>query len=142
MAKYMKWLLPILFIAYYTSIASFMHVHIEHGVTIVHSHPFSKASGVPSHRHASLSEIQLFHILTTISAEDGAVHSLQLDFYTQQIARGHCELGSHHSSTVPERKKIIGGFELLPTALHILHLFAFANAFSKLRLSKAKTRKI
>lgn len=86
MAKYMKWLLPILFIAYYTSIASFMHVHIEHGVTIVHSHPFSKASGGPSHHHASLSEIQLFHILTTISAEDGAVHSLQLDFYTQQIA--------------------------------------------------------
>lgn len=87
MAKYMKWLLPILFIAYYTSIASFMHVHIEHGVTIVHSHPFSKASGGASHQHASLSEIQLFHLLTSISVEDGAVHSLLLDFYTQQLAQ-------------------------------------------------------
>lgn len=86
MAKYMKWLLPILFIAYYGSITSFIHVHIEHGVTIVHSHPFSKASGGASHHHTSLSEIQLFHILTSISVEDGAVHSLRLDFYTQQIA--------------------------------------------------------
>lgn len=87
MIKYMKWLLPVLFIAYYSSISFFMHVHIEHGVTIVHSHPFGKTSGGVYHHHASLSEIQLFHQLSTISVEDGAVDPLQLHSYTIQITK-------------------------------------------------------
>lgn len=83
----MKWLLPVLFIAYYSSISLFMHVHIEHGTTIVHSHPFAKTSGGASHHHASLSEIQLFHVLSTISVEDGAVHPFRLQFYAIQITK-------------------------------------------------------
>ena len=39
MRKYLKWLLPVIFIAYYSCITLFIHVHIEHGTTIVHSHP-------------------------------------------------------------------------------------------------------
>lgn len=81
----MKWLLPVLFIGYYSSITLFIHVHIESGTTIVHSHPFAKKAGGACHQHASLSEIQLFHILTSISVEDGAVHPLQLQFYTSQV---------------------------------------------------------
>ena len=80
MRKYLKWLLPVIFIAYYSCITLFIHVHIEHGTTIVHSHPFGKMNGGPCHHHASLSEIQLFHILTTLSVEDGAVHALHLDY--------------------------------------------------------------
>ena len=43
MRKYLKWLLPVIFIAYYSCITLFIHVHIEHGTTIVHSHPFGTA---------------------------------------------------------------------------------------------------
>ncbi|WP_370453470.1 hypothetical protein [Parabacteroides sp. AM08-6] len=81
----MKWLLPMLFIAYYSSISVFMHVHVEHGTTIVHAHPFKKAPDGSSHHHASLSEIQLFHLLTTVHVEDGSVHPLQLYFYALPI---------------------------------------------------------
>lgn len=84
--KYMKWLLPMIFIAYYGSITLFIHVHIENGTTIVHSHPFGAKSGGACHHHASLSEIQLFHTLSTISVEDGAVHALLIDFQSKQIA--------------------------------------------------------
>ena len=31
-------------------------------------------------------KIQLFHILTTLSVEDGAVHALHLNFNAQQVA--------------------------------------------------------
>lgn len=86
MIKYLKWVLPVIFIAYYGSITFFMHVHIEHGTTIVHSHPFSAKAGGANHHHASLSEIQLFHALTTIHVGDGAVHALHLHFLSQQIA--------------------------------------------------------
>lgn len=85
MAKYMKWLLLILFIGYYSSISLFMHVHVEHGTTIVHSHPFKSSPDGTGHNHASLSEIQLFHLLTTVHVEDGAVHPLQLQFYALRI---------------------------------------------------------
>lgn len=84
--KYLKWLLPVIFIAYYGSITLFIHVHIENGTTIVHSHPFSEKAGGASHHHASLAEIQLFHSLSTISVEDGAVHALLIDFQSKQIA--------------------------------------------------------
>lgn len=81
----MKWLLPILFIAYYSSISIFVHVHIENGTTIVHSHPFkSSADGTP-HHHASLAEFQLFHSLSSIQIMDGAVCSLSLPHYTYYI---------------------------------------------------------
>lgn len=81
MAKYMKWLLPALFIVYYSSVSLFMHVHIEGGTTIVHSHPSKKSADGTGHRHSSLSEIQLFHQLTTVHVQDGAVHPLLLQFF-------------------------------------------------------------
>lgn len=81
MAKYMKWLLLVLFIGYYGSISLFMHVHVEDGTTIVHSHPFRKTADGTCHHHSSLSEVQLFHLLTTVHVQDGAVHPLQLHFY-------------------------------------------------------------
>lgn len=84
--KYMKWLLPAIFIAYYSCITLFIHIHIEDGITIVHSHPFGKANGGASHHHTSFAEIQLYHILTTLSVEDGAVHALYLNFNARQIA--------------------------------------------------------
>lgn len=83
---YLKWLLPVVFITYYSCVSLFLHVHIEHGTTIVHSHPFGEGNGGANHHHASFSEIQLFHLLTTLSVEDGAVHALYLNFYAQQIA--------------------------------------------------------
>ena len=81
----MKWLLPVLFIAYYSSISFFTHVHIEDGTTIVHAHPFKKSSDGTCHHHSSLSEIQLVHLLTTVHVEDGAVHPLQLQFYALPV---------------------------------------------------------
>lgn len=84
--KYLKWLLTAIFIAYYGCISSFIHVHIEHGTTIVHSHPFGKTNDGAAHHHASFSEIQLFHLLTTLSVEDGAVGAFHLNFSLQQIA--------------------------------------------------------
>lgn len=73
-------MLPIFFIVYYGSVSLFMHVHIENGVTIVHSHPFKKTDG-GVHQHASFAEIQLFHLLTAVDAQDGAVHALDLQYY-------------------------------------------------------------
>ena len=63
MVKYIKWLLPVLFIAYYSSVSLFTHVHVEHGTTIVHAHPFKKTADGTCHHHTSLAEIQLFHML-------------------------------------------------------------------------------
>ena len=55
--KYIKWLLPVLFISYYSSVSLFTHVHVEHGTTIVHAHPFKKTADGTCHHHASLAEI-------------------------------------------------------------------------------------
>lgn len=81
----MKWFLPILFIAYCGSISMFTHVHVVNGVTIVHAHPFKNALDGGGHHHGSFSEIQLFHLLTTVHVEDGAVHPLHLHFYALPI---------------------------------------------------------
>ncbi|MDO4755872.1 MAG: hypothetical protein Q4A54_05980 [Parabacteroides sp.] len=79
----LKWLLPVLFIIYYSCVSAFIHVHVDNGTTIVHSHPYKKVSEGSTHQHASLSEIQLYHILSSVNVTDGAVHSLQLDSYVQ-----------------------------------------------------------
>lgn len=105
MNKYLKWLLPVVFIAYYSSISLFIHVHIEHGTTIVHAHPFGEKSGGACHHHASLAEIQLFHILSTISVEDGAVHTLHLDFQSQQIAE-IAEYPVYPDYLIPDKGKL------------------------------------
>lgn len=72
---YLRWILPVIFILYLGEIVSFTHVHIVNGVTIVHSHPSQDKDG--QHKH-SLQELQLFHSLSTIVVEDGAVAVLSL----------------------------------------------------------------
>lgn len=65
MIAVLKIALPVLFIAYACSITFFTHTHIVNGVTIVHSHPYSKDdSGKPNHEHTG-AEIQLIHTLST-----------------------------------------------------------------------------
>lgn len=83
---YTKWFLPLLFVAYYGIVTLFVHVHIEEGTTIVHSHPFHQTADGTCHHHASASEIQLFHVLSTITVSDGAVHPLQLHFFATPLA--------------------------------------------------------
>ncbi|MBO5225945.1 MAG: hypothetical protein J6B46_06040 [Parabacteroides sp.] len=83
--KYIKWILPILFVVYYSSVSLYTHVHIEDGVTIVHSHPFKNTEDGTVHQHASLSEIQLYHGLSSVQVEDGAIHALQLNFHAIPI---------------------------------------------------------
>ena len=65
----MKWLLPALFIVYYSSISLFMHVHVENGTTIVHSHPFKKGS---EHSHTTV-EFQLIHLLNHVLVTDSGL---------------------------------------------------------------------
>ena len=84
--KYIRMLLPLLFITYYSSVSLFTHVHIEQGTTIVHAHPFAASTGGAGHQHGSLAEIQLYHVLSTIVAADGAIHPLQLQYQAIQIA--------------------------------------------------------
>ena len=74
-----------LFIAYYGSVSLFTHVHVEQGTTIVHAHPFKKTADGTCHQHGSLAEIQLFHILSSIHAADGAIHPLHLRFYATRV---------------------------------------------------------
>lgn len=81
-----KWLLPLLFITYYSGVSLFMHVHIEHGTTIVHAHPFKKAADGTCHHHSSLAEIQLFHLLSSLHVADGAIHPLRLQFFAAHVA--------------------------------------------------------
>lgn len=70
--QYLKWFFPVLFIAYLGMVISFTHVHIENGVTIVHSHPFKKQADGSSHKH-STAEFQLLHQLSILVAEDAAL---------------------------------------------------------------------
>ena len=73
--------LTLLIAVYVGNVNFFVHEHQVGDITIVHSHPFKKAVDGSTHQHASLSEIQLYHILSSVNVADGAVHSLQLHFY-------------------------------------------------------------
>lgn len=79
MAKYMKWLLPALFIVYYYFFIYARPCREWHDDCP--SHPFERAADGTYHHHSSLSEIQLFHLLTTVHVQDGAIHSLLLQIY-------------------------------------------------------------
>lgn len=80
--QYFKWVLPILFTAYYSCIAFYAHIHIQDDVVIIHSHPFSHSSDKNPHEHSSSEELILFHALSSIQVLDGAIHSLTLDGFT------------------------------------------------------------
>lgn len=89
--KYLKLILPALFIAYVGCILAFTHVHVVDGVTIVHSHPYHlPVDGGSSHEH-TLSLFQLLHQLSVLQIA-GAVFGvftlkLFLAFFRKQISR-------------------------------------------------------
>ena len=70
----MKWLLPALFIVYYSSISLFMHVHVENGTTIVHSHPFERAADGTYHHHSSLSLLLQIYVTPNYKIIDNPVY--------------------------------------------------------------------
>ena len=117
MVKYIKWLLPVLFIAYYSSVSLFTHVHVEHGTTIVHAHPFKKTADGTCHHHASLAEIQLFHMLSSIHVMDGAIHPLRLQFYSSLNPQLHSR-----SATYIKRNELL----IRKTAIKSSHPFQYA----------------
>ena len=65
--KYLRILLPALFIAYLGCIIAFTHVHIVNGVTIVHSH----------HEHG-YAEFQLLHQLSVLQITGAAFVAILL----------------------------------------------------------------
>lgn len=84
--KYLKWLLPMLFIGYCFVISLFEHAHVVDGVIVVHSHPFKTLPEGAAHQH-STTELQLFYFLTHFSADDGAIRLLTLLFIPLWICR-------------------------------------------------------
>lgn len=76
--KYLRILLPALFIAYLGCIIAFTHVHIVNGVTIVHSHPYHKTDdGRPDHEHG-YAEFQLLHRLSVLQITGAAFVAILL----------------------------------------------------------------
>ena len=76
--KYLRILLPALFIAYLGCIIAFTHVHIVNGVTIVHSHPYHKTDdGRPDHEHG-YAEFQLLHQLSVLQITGAAFVAIPL----------------------------------------------------------------
>ena len=76
--KYLRILLPALFIAYLGCIIAFTHVHIVNGVTIVHSHPYPKTDdGRPDHEHG-YAEFQLLHQLSVLQITGAAFVAILL----------------------------------------------------------------
>lgn len=59
-------LLLILFVGYLAAVNLFTHSHVINGVTIVHSHPFSKKA---DHTHTSV-EFELIHLLAHYDSLD------------------------------------------------------------------------
>ncbi|HRG13341.1 hypothetical protein [Macellibacteroides fermentans] len=76
--KYLKVVLPILFIGYLACIISFTHVHIVNGVTIVHSHPYNKQTNPPSDHQHTGQQLQLYQQFSSIQAEGDIYCSIQL----------------------------------------------------------------
>ncbi|MBP1616907.1 MAG: hypothetical protein H6Q14_734 [Bacteroidetes bacterium] len=74
----LKIALPVLFIFYAASVSLFVHTHVVNGVTIVHSHPYSKNSdGNPAHQHSG-TQIELIHQLSTFFASDQVISSVTI----------------------------------------------------------------
>ncbi len=62
-----------------------MHVHVEEGTMIVHSHPFSKTTSNASHQHQSLAEILFLHQLSTVNVADSFIYSFEIQASNQEI---------------------------------------------------------
>ncbi len=81
----LKIALPVLFIYYAASVSLFVHTHVVNGVTIVHSHPYSKNSdGNPAHAHSG-TQIELIHQLSTFFAADQIVSSIVIVSFFQLL---------------------------------------------------------
>ena len=86
--KYLRILLPALFIAYLGCIIAFTHVHIVNGVTIVHSHPYHKTDdGRPDHEHG-YAEFQLLHQLSVLQITGAAFVAILLAAFYSFIHNG------------------------------------------------------
>lgn len=100
--KFLKFLLPILFILYMGNIISFTHVHIINGVTIVHSHPYKSDSGSSGHQHTG-SELQLLHQLSTIQQTGSCSFDYVLRSYDSYVVKITAEpVSRNHTSKLDE----------------------------------------
>lgn len=87
---YLQIALPALFIAYLGCLIAFTHVHIVNGVTIVHSHPYSKTDdGRPDHDH-SYAQFQLLHQLSTVQIGGALLVSILLAAFLSVLYKLSC----------------------------------------------------
>lgn len=109
--KYLRILLPALFIAYLGCIIAFTHVHIVNGVTIVHSHPYHKTDdGRPDHEHG-YAEFQLLHRLSVLQITGAAFVAILLAaFYSFTVT--YLSLRSIRTISFPSGEDV--RFGLLP----------------------------
>lgn len=88
--KYLRIALPALFIAYLGCLIAFTHVHIVNGVTIVHSHPYSKTDdGRADHDH-SYAQFQLLHQLSTVQIGGALLVSILLAAFLSVLYKLSC----------------------------------------------------
>lgn len=81
---YIKWLLPVLFTGYIGCISLFEHTHLVDGEVIAHAHPFDKNT----HHDHQQNKLYIYCIqsISTISAEDGAISTVYLDYHASLIS--------------------------------------------------------
>ncbi|WP_158712857.1 hypothetical protein [Parabacteroides pacaensis] len=84
--KYLKWVLPVIFIGYFGIVSLFEHTHIVNGVVVVHSHPFKSLPEGAAHHHTA-NQLQLFYFLSHFSAGEGCVYSLALSLSLVLLVR-------------------------------------------------------
>lgn len=77
--KYLKIVLPVLFIAYLGCLIAFTHVHIVNGVTIVHSHPYHRSEGKPVNHEHTFAAFQLLHQLSVVQITGAAFSAILLN---------------------------------------------------------------
>ncbi|OJU55026.1 MAG: hypothetical protein BGN96_12675 [Bacteroidales bacterium 45-6] len=83
--SFLKVALPALFIYYAASVSLFVHAHVINGVTIVHSHPYTKGSdGKPAHGHSG-AQIELIHQLSSFFVPDQIVPSVTIGSFPQLL---------------------------------------------------------
>ncbi len=75
-----KWILPVIFIAYYSSISFYAHIHIENGTAILHSHPFARSSDKIPHTHNTFEEIIILHNLSSLQIADDITNRVCLEY--------------------------------------------------------------
>jgi len=105
----LKYILPILFIVYYSGTTLFYHTHTENGRSVSHSHPYT--SGTPSnpqHSHAGGFVVSMTPDLTapdlapwSLSPDEFSLHDLLWD---DRCTIGRTDSHRHYSRRAPPRK--------------------------------------